>query len=478
MNTSRDWEKPIRRLEQLMRLRTFPIAFKLLENKENMATIPFLRRLGHRSTLCQLLNVVRSFDWTVGADATDLMGPVCTSIIGLADMPDFMKDGTFRSIIWSRTKSEGEKYEKAIPRLPVGKYEAVVMGPAVYNPFDPDIILIYANPAQMMLLINSLQFEHYEVMQFFCVGESSCADAIVRCYLRGKPSLTIPCYGERRYGHTQDDELVMALPAGMLDTALKGMETLYRRGIRYPVSYAGSQMDTTPAMPGAYAGAAMLELTKGENSVLLLGVTGSIATGKSTVSKMLEDLGAPIIDLDILARVVIEPGKPAYDDVVSLFGKQVLSEDETIDRRKLSEIVFTDVEKRKALEGFTHPRIGAAYVELVQQYSAENPDAIIQVAVPLLIESNMSFMFDRILLVYTPEEDQIRRLKERDGIGDQLAANMVRSQMSIEEKKRFADYIIDNSGTMEDTDRQVHEFWKALKILQQEKASKKGQGTK
>ena len=474
MNTSRDWGKPIRRLEQLMRLKTFPIAFKLLDKKENMTTIPFLRRLGHKSTLCQLLNVVRSFDWTVGADATDLMGPVCTSIIGLEDMPDFMKDGTFRSIIWSRTKSEGEKYENAIPRLPVGKYEAVVMGPAVYNPFDPDIILIYANPAQMMLLINSLQFEHYEVMQFFCVGESSCADAIVRCYLGGKPSLTIPCYGERRYGHTQDDELVMALPAGMLDTALKGMETLYRRGIRYPVSYAGSQMDIAPAMPVAYAGAAMLELTKGKNSVLLLGITGSIATGKSTVARMLENLGAPIIDFDILARMVVEPGKPAYNDIVSFFGMQVLSEDDTIDRKKLSEIVFTDAEKRKALEGFTHPRIGAVYVELVQQYSAENPDAIIQVAVPLLIEANMSFMFDRILLVYISEGDQIRRLKERDGIGDQLAANMVRSQMSIEEKKRFADYIIDNSRTMEDTDRQVHELWKALKIMQREKASKKG----
>ena len=85
------------------------------------------------------------------------------------------------------------------------------MAPLVYNPFEPDIVLIYANPAQMMLLINSLQFEDYEVMQFFCVGESSCSDAIARCYLTGKPSLTIPCYGERRYGHAQDEDLVMAV---------------------------------------------------------------------------------------------------------------------------------------------------------------------------------------------------------------------------------------------------------------------------
>jgi uncharacterized protein (DUF169 family) len=111
---------------------------------------------------------------------------MCPSIIGLTDIPEFMKDGTFRSIVWTQSRSDGEKYENSIPRLPVGEYEAVAMAPLVYNPFEPDIILIYANPAQMMLLINSLQFEDYEVMRFHCVGESSCSDAIARCYLDGK----------------------------------------------------------------------------------------------------------------------------------------------------------------------------------------------------------------------------------------------------------------------------------------------------
>ena len=128
------------------------------------------------------------------------------------------------------------------------------MAPLVYNPFEPDLVLIYANPAQMMLLINALQFEDYEVMQFFCVGESSCSDAIARCYLTGKPSLTIPCYGERRYGHAQDEDLVMAIPAGMMDKALRGLEALYRRGIRYPISYAGAEQDLTTAFPMSYGG--------------------------------------------------------------------------------------------------------------------------------------------------------------------------------------------------------------------------------
>jgi len=254
MNTTHDWEKPVRRMELLMRLKSFPVAFKLLEDKEALSGIPFIRRISHQSTLCQLINIVRNFDWTIGAD-TDVLGTgMCATVIGLAEMSDHMKDGTFRSIVWTKNKVDGEKYENSIPRIPVGKYEAVAMAPLVYNPFDPDIVLIYANPAQMMLLINSLQFEDYEVMQFFCVGETSCADAIARCYLTGKPSLTIPCYGERRYGHTQDDELVMAIPVDKMEKALRGMEELYKRGIRYPISYAGAESDLSSAFPDAYIG--------------------------------------------------------------------------------------------------------------------------------------------------------------------------------------------------------------------------------
>ena len=132
---------------------------------------------------------MRNFDWTVGADLDDFLFSACPSILGLTDIPEINKDGTFRSIVWVKTKKDGKKYEASIPRLPMGKYEAVVMAPLVYKPFEPDIVLIYANPAQMMLLINALQFEDYEVMQFFCVGESSCSDAIARCYNTGKPSL-------------------------------------------------------------------------------------------------------------------------------------------------------------------------------------------------------------------------------------------------------------------------------------------------
>ena len=141
MNTTRDWEKPIRRLELLLRLKSFPVAFKLLEHKQDIDKIPFIRRMKHKSTLCQLINLVRNFDWTVGADLDDFMSLMCPSIIGLTDIPEYMKDGTFRSIVWTKNRTDGKKYENGVPRIPLGKYEAVIMAPLVYNPFDPDIVL-------------------------------------------------------------------------------------------------------------------------------------------------------------------------------------------------------------------------------------------------------------------------------------------------------------------------------------------------
>ena len=476
MNTTRDWEKPVRRLELLMRLKSFPVAFKLLEDERALSEIPFVRRLSHKSTLCQLINLVRNFDWTVGADLDDFMGDMCPSIIGLADLPEYMSDGTFRSIVWTRSRADGKKYESSIPRIPTGRYQAVVMAPLVYNPFDPDIVLIYANPAQMMLLINSLQFEDYEVMQFYCVGESSCSDAIARCYLTGKPSLTIPCYGERRYGHAQDDELAIALPAETLDKALRGMEALYTRGIRYPISYAGAETDVTSAFPAAYGAGRMIGALRGQGSALLVGVTGSIATGKSAVAAMLEELGAATIDFDVLSRVVVEPDKPAWRDIVSFFGEQVLLEDRSLDREKLRELVFADLEKKKKLESFTHPRIGEEFTKLVRRFESEDPNAIIQVVVPLLIETNMHPLFHDIVMVYAPEEEQKRRLIERDGLTEEMALKMIRSQLSAEEKKGYCDLVIDNSGSLADTRRQVDEIWSQLVRLQQERRARQESG--
>jgi dephospho-CoA kinase len=202
---------------------------------------------------------------------------------------------------------------------------------------------------------------------------------------------------------------------------------------------------------------------------LLLGVTGSIATGKSTVAAMLEELGARTIDFDVLSRVVVEPGKPAWKDIVAFFGEQILHQDQTLNREKLREIVFKDMEKKKKLEGFQHPRIGEEFMQLVKQFAQEDPNAIIQVVVPLLIEVNMHPLFHNLLMVYADEEEQKKRLMRRDGASEEMAMSMIRSQLSAEEKKGFCDLIVDNSGSLEETRKQVEKIWQALKKIQRER---------
>ena len=247
-----DWTELIKKLESLLRLRTFPVGFKLLEDAAELDNNPWVRRLPHKVTTCQLITIVRTYDWTVGAVADDFVSPRCTSIIGLSDLPEYIADGVMRSMVWCATVEDARKCEDSIPLIPSGKYNAVILGPLVYNPFEPDMVIVYGNPAQMILLINALQFRDYERLQFFSVGETACADSIAQCYLSGKPALTVPCYGERRYGHAQDDEMVMAIPAGYMEKIVEGLEGLYARGIRYPISLFGAQVDPSPGLLSAY----------------------------------------------------------------------------------------------------------------------------------------------------------------------------------------------------------------------------------
>ncbi len=471
MRTKEDWEKIVRRMEQLLRLKSFPVAFKLLEDEKELDKIPYMRRLDHKVTLCQLITLVRYFDWTVGATKDDLLSETCGSIIGLCDIPEINKDGTFRSIVWVQKKEDGKRYEQSIPRIPLGRYRAVALAPLVYNPFDPDIVLIYANPAQMALLLNAYQFEKYEVMQFYFVGETSCADAIARCYLTGKPSLTIPCYGERRYANAQDDELVIGIPASLMKRILRGLEALYRRGIRYPISYAGAELDPTDAFPEAYRRAkdeVYAIRGDGKDNRLVVGLTGGIGTGKSTVAKMMQDLGAYLIDFDKIARQVVEPGKPAWKQIVDYFGKEILLEDGTINRKKLSEIVFSDLEKKKKLERFVHPRIYEEFIRQINEIVKKDPDAIILADVPLLIELNHQYRFHKVIVVYASRQTQIKRLMQRDGITKEHAENIIKAQLPIDEKIGYADFVINNEGSIEETRRQVIEVWKKLKEIQED----------
>ena len=202
---------------------------------------------------------------------------------------------------------------------------------------------------------------------------------------------------------------------------------------------------------------------------ILLGVTGGVASGKTTVARMIEDLGVPTIDFDLLSRVVVEPNKPAWKEILAYFGKQVLRADKTLDREKLSQIVFRDPAQRRKLESFIHPRIFNEFARRVKDYTAQDPHAIIQVVVPLLYEAKIQHFFNKILLVYIPPTMQAGRLIKRDRISREMAANIINAQMPIEEKKGYADFIIDNSGTLGETKKQVREVWRKLKEMQKER---------
>jgi dephospho-CoA kinase len=187
---------------------------------------------------------------------------------------------------------------------------------------------------------------------------------------------------------------------------------------------------------------------------------------------MLEELGAPIIDYDVIAREIVEPGKPAWKDIVAYFGEQVLKEGGQIDRKKLSDIVFRDMEKRKKLESFTHPRINDEAADRANEIAGKNSNAIIQVAVPLLIEINIQYKFHKVLVVYVPREIQIARLMKRDAITREAAESILKAQLPIDEKLGYADFVIHNEGTLEETRRQVEQVWEELKKIQKERCLK------
>lgn len=204
---------------------------------------------------------------------------------------------------------------------------------------------------------------------------------------------------------------------------------------------------------------------------LLIGVTGGIASGKSVVAGMLEEFGAKAIDFDDLARRVVEPDKPAWRDVVVHFGESILLDDRTVDRKKLGEIVFHDVEQRRALEDFTHPRIRDEFYRDVASIRSHDAEAIILAVVPLLLENDMKPLFDVVVVVYAPEETQVGRLMERDDLSRDEAFTRLRAQMPIDKKVTMADTVIDNSGSLADTRRQVEELWQSLRGMKRNRST-------
>jgi len=197
--------------------------------------------------------------------------------------------------------------------------------------------------------------------------------------------------------------------------------------------------------------------------MLFVGLTGGIASGKSVVSGILKSLGVYIIDADLIARDLVRPGLPAWQEIVEKFGREILLEDGNIDRKLLGRMIFKDQEKRKLLNSILHPRIFEEAERQKREIEGRDPDAIVVFDVALLIETGAYKHVDAVILVYADKELQIKRLMERDGYTETEALERIEAQMSGEEKKRYADYVIDTSKPYEDVKKEVVEIVKELR---------------
>jgi dephospho-CoA kinase len=195
---------------------------------------------------------------------------------------------------------------------------------------------------------------------------------------------------------------------------------------------------------------------------LLVGLTGGLATGKSTVSAMFAHLGARVIDADLLAREVVMPGQPAHAEVVREFGPEVLDPDGGLDRKRLGAIVFADPERRRRLEAITHPAIRRRQQRLLSVLEEEAFEGIVIWDAALLIESSGARAVDRLVVVVTDPDTEVRRLVARDGLAEPEARARIATQMPVAEKARLAHYVVDNSGSRGETERQVREVYRRL----------------
>jgi uncharacterized protein (DUF169 family) len=251
-----NWSELGTELENTLRLKTKIIAYRRLEKAEELDTIKNVIRLDRFFTFCQVPFMVRVNGITVGITKENKILERCSRIFGLrqATEKSMNAEAAMLSTTWFRSPEEALQQQGDYYRIPVGG--AIVLAPLTKQKFEPEVLLVYGNPAQIMMILCGLQKVKYERFSFSFIGEGACSDSLAQCYITGKPSVSIPCTGERSMGGVSDDEIVVALPPGELERAISGLKELAKIGRKYPIDSIGPLLDPTPLLSGIYSGVA------------------------------------------------------------------------------------------------------------------------------------------------------------------------------------------------------------------------------
>lgn len=249
-----DYESLVAGLNKYLKLKAIPVGMKRYRTTEEMEQIAKIKRPKTKLNMDQIVGQCRWVGYTIGVTAENLTAPQCSAVVGLSPRDKHFLSGNTFNGVWYGSIEDSAKHQQAMACAPYGEYEALAVSPLTSLRLgDPDICLIYATPGQMITLINGLQWQGYKKYSFSCVGESSCADSWGNALKTGEPSLSIPCYAERKFGGVQDDELLIALPPRYLPQIVEGLEALSKNGLRYPIPNHGLDKSPLSSLIASYA---------------------------------------------------------------------------------------------------------------------------------------------------------------------------------------------------------------------------------
>ena len=232
-----NYERIDNQLNKYLRLATFPIGVKLLENSEDLNNVKYLKKPEHKIALCQIFSYARYYGWTMGCTKEDNLCPLAEISLGFEKSNKLFEEGAFFIGRYNETKEAAKKTTSTMPKLTYGQYSAVVAGALSRIDFKPDLILIWGNSSQIMRIIQGYLWKRGGriTMSTFCDGV--CADTISNAILTGELQIAFPCLGDRRFGLAMDSDLIASIPFGIVEEIVEGMEKTHKAGTRYPIPY-------------------------------------------------------------------------------------------------------------------------------------------------------------------------------------------------------------------------------------------------